>query len=88
MTITQRTDICEVSARCDSPATTRTYRTGRGWLPACGRCSGQVKSWPVRLFHLVNPYHCHKCPCGAGHGDTQTCGPCRCGAPRGGYLPQ
>jgi hypothetical protein len=83
------TQICEVSARCDAPATSTVYRAGRGWLPACGRCSGQVKSWPVRLFHQHNPLHTHKCPRGCGHGRAQeTCGPCRCGAEQGTYQPQ
>lgn len=82
-----QTDICEVSARCDSPATSMIYRSGRGWVPACGRCSGEVKSWPVRLLHLLNPCHAHKCPCGGGHGSADTCGPCRCGAAQGTYQP-
>ena len=85
----QATDICEVSARCDAPATTLTYQSRRGWLAACGRCSGEVKSWPVRLLHQVNPMHVHKCPRGCGHGAAhETCGPCRCGAAKGTYQPQ
>lgn len=79
--------ICEAKGSCDDPAVLMEYRRGRRF-PVCARHAGWVPSGPVRLIHRLNPLHAHKCPCGAGHGRAaEACGPCRCGAPRYGYLP-